>query len=444
MKTAKARKGHSEAIRPMQARPARAFPWPLLMLLVTVFQLLTFAPVLLRDEAQDLGLLLALLCYIPGEWLFLLLLRAITKQRRCELEVLGLWLSGIGLAVCGSFSPEFAWKQAAAVGGGLLVYAALLWMTADPGRAMKLRPAVAVAAGALLAANLALGTVVGGQRNWITLGGFSIQPSELVKLAFVFVGAATLDRLQRTQSITRYLIFAMACVAALFYMRDFGAALIFFLTFLLIAFLRSGDLRAIALVCAAALMAAALVLLFSDYVTNRFSVYRHVWEDPHGMGYQQTRVLIYSSSGGLFGLGLGNGRLRGVFAASTDLVFGLVCEELGMVVAFLVPLCYVVFAAHTLRGAKQARSSFYAIASVSAAGLLLIQASLNIFGITDLLPLTGVTLPFLSRGGTSMLCSWGLLAFMKGGWAPSAAGQPLRAAASPPVRSPASGSRGRS
>jgi cell division protein FtsW (lipid II flippase) len=86
-----------------------------------------------------------------------------------------------------------------------------------------------------------------------------------------------------------------------------------------------------------------------------------------------------------------------------------------MIVAFLIPLCYIAFAVYALRRAKHARSSFYAIASASAAGLLVIQASLNIFGVTDLLPLTGVTLPFLSRGGTSMLCAWGLLAFMRGG-----------------------------
>jgi len=268
-----------------------------------------------------------------------------------------------------------------------------------------------------LAVNLAFATSIGGQRNWLDLGGFSIQPSELVKLAFVFVGAATLDRLQSTKSITRYLIFAMGCVGALFLMRDFGTALIFFATYLLIAFLRSGDLRSIALICAAAGMAAFLILYFRPYVAGRFQVYRHVWEPEHihAAGYQQTRVLIYSSSGGLFGLGLGQGRLRGVFAASTDLVFGLLCEELGMILAFLVPICYIALAVFALRGARNARSAFYTIASVSAAGMLLLQASLNIFGVTDLLPLTGVTLPFVSRGGTSMLCAWGLLAFIRAG-----------------------------
>jgi len=407
----------------MKPKTRTKFPWKSLLLLVTAFQLASFAPLLLREglwdglaggvaQGDDLAFVLALLGFPAVEWLFLLPLRAAAKKENLAPELLACWLSGLSLAVCGSISAEFAWKQAVAIGGGMLTYAAILWATGHPDRAMQLRPAVALAAGGLLAINLILAQTVNGQRNWITLGGFSIQPSELVKLAFIFVGAATLEKLQRTPSITRYLIFAMGCVGALFLMRDFGAALIFFTTYIVIALLRSSDLRGIALVCAAGVMAAALVLIFRPYVMGRFSVYRHVWNDMYGAGYQQTRVLIYSSSGGLFGLGLGNGRLRGVFAASTDLVFGVLCEEFGMLLAFLVALSYVGLAIYTIFSARQARSAFYAIAAISAASMLLIQASLNIFGITDLLPLTGVTLPFISRGGTSMLCSWGLLAFI--------------------------------
>jgi len=406
-------------MKPRMKPKFRRFPWKSLLLLVTIFQLASVAPLLLQGglwekfpQGDDLLLAGVLLGYPLLEWIFMALLRVISKRQQLAPELLACWLSGLSLAICGSISPDYAWKQLAAIAGGMLVYAVLLWMIRYPERAMQLRPVIAVAAGGLLALNLILAQTVNGQRNWITLGGFSIQPSELVKIAFVFVGAATLEKLQRTQSITRYLIFAMGCVGALFLMKDFGTALIFFATYVVIAFLRSADLRAIALVCAATAMAAALVLLFRPYVRGRFSVYRHVWDDMHGAGYQQTRVLIYSSSGGLFGLGLGNGKLRNVFAASTDLVFGLLCEEFGMLLAFLVALCYVGLALYTILSAKRLKSAFYTIAATSAAAMLLIQASLNIFGITDLLPLTGVTLPFLSRGGTSMLCSWGLLAFI--------------------------------
>lgn len=130
-------------------------------------------------------------------------------------------------------------------------------------------------------------------------------------------------------------------------------------------------------------------------------------------GYQQVRVLIYSVSGGLFGLGIGNGKLRSVFAATEDLVFGMLCEEFGMIIAFSVLLTFVALAVYSVRYAEAARSSFYSIAACAASGMLLFQAALNVFGVTDLLPLTGVTLPFVSRGGSSVICCWMLVAFIK-------------------------------
>jgi len=296
--------------------------------------------------------------------------------------------------------------------GGMVVYAVLRLVIADPERAMKIRPYVAIIAVGLLGVTVLLAPEINNVRRWINIGGFSIQPSELAKVAFIFAGAATLDRLQRSQSIWRYFAFSLGCVGALFLMSDFGTALIFFLVFLLLVFLRSGDVRSIALVCAAAVLGAILIIYFRPLVAGRFAVYRQVWDYMHEGGFQQTRVLIYSASGGLFGLGLGNGLLRNIFAADNDLIFGVVAEEMGLLLAFLIPFSYIAMAVYAVRAAAHARSAFYSIAAVSAAGLLIIQAALNIFGITDLLPLTGVTLPFVSRGGTSMLASWGLIGFI--------------------------------
>ncbi|MBQ6931479.1 MAG: FtsW/RodA/SpoVE family cell cycle protein, partial [Clostridia bacterium] len=249
--------------------------------------------------------------------------------------------------------------------------------------------------------------------NWINIGSFSIQPSEIVKIAFIFVGVATLEKLQSSTSQLKYLVFSLGCVGALFLMRDFGTALIFFATFMVIAFMRSGDVKTIGLLCVGAILGAGLIIYFKPYVASRFEAYRHVWEYINESGFQQTRVLIYSSSGGLFGLGIGEGRLRNVYASTTDLIFGVICEEWGMLVAFCVVLCFAFVGVYALRLARHARSTVYSIAAVAAAAMLLVQLSLNVFGITDLLPLTGVTLPFISRGGTSMICSWALFAFIK-------------------------------
>ena len=91
----------------------------------------------------------------------------------------------------------------------------------------------------------------------------------------------------------------------------------------------------------------------------------------------------------------------------------MLCEEWGLIIALMVIISFVFVAFYAVKAAKNTRSAFYAIAACAAAGMLLFQMSLNVFGVTDLLPFTGVTLPFISRGGSSMLCSWGLFAFIK-------------------------------
>ena len=124
-------------------------------------------------------------------------------------------------------------------------------------------------------------------------------------------------------------------------------------------------------------------------------------------------MLIYSVSGGLLGVGIGKGNLKTVSAATEDLVFGMLCEEWGIIIGILAVVCILLIAFHSIRCASGARSAFYAISGIAAGSLLLFQTALNVFGVTDLLPLTGVTMPFVSRGGSSVICCWALLAFIK-------------------------------
>ena len=119
------------------------------------------------------------------------------------------------------------------------------------------------------------------------------------------------------------------------------------------------------------------------------------------------------ASGGLFGLGAGCGWLKYVAAADTDLVFAFVAEEWGLIMAILIVLAVVILVAFVVRSAPLGRSSFYTIGACAAATILMTQVILNFFGTVDFLPLTGVTFPFVSNGGSSMLCVWGLLAFIK-------------------------------
>jgi cell division protein FtsW (lipid II flippase) len=177
--------------------------------------------------------------------------------------------------------------------------------------------------------------------------------------------------------------------------------------------MRSGSIRNVILSCSAAAIGVFMILKFKPYVANRFSVWRHVWEHTQEGGYQQSRVLAYSASGGLFGIGAGRGRLKYIFAGTSDLIFGSICEELGLIIALLLALTIFLIAIFSRSVSIKSRSTFYSISSCAAAGMLVFQSCLHIFGATDILPLTGVTLPFVSLGGSSMIAVWGLLAFIK-------------------------------
>lgn len=389
--------------------------WLFLLILMTVFQVFCASQILLNGgESLVKSTIYAVFgLYISVEWVYFIIFAGVLRRKSFEVELIAFFLSGIGLALTTSVYPDKAYTQLAAVFLGIGVFIVLLWILSDIDRVIKLRMPVAVLSLAALVFTLIFAKEINGARNWIYIGSFSIQPSEIVKAMFVFVGAATLESLQSTKLLTKYIIFAVTCVGLLFLMKDFGTALIFFFTFVIIAFLRSGDIKTLFLICAGAVMGGVGVITFKPYVMKRFETYRHVWEFADGKGYQQVKLLIYSVSGGMFGLGLGNGRLRGVFAATEDLAFGMVCEEFGMIIAFTVLLTFVALVVYSIRYSVAARSSFYSIAACAASSLMLFQAALHVFGATDLLPWTGVTLPFISRGGSSMMCCWALVAFIK-------------------------------
>lgn len=408
------KKANHSATQEKSRKAVRRIPRPsLLLLLTTLVQLLlaiqgcfvgeSFSPI----GFLPFGILLVL------EWSSFLISSKGFHRVSFEVETVGFLLSGIGISLLYAIEPRDALVQAAAMTGGLILYFLLISFMSDPDRVMKWRLFIEIGAALLFAVNLLFGVASHGAQNWISLGPITVQPSEFIKIAFVFAGASTLDKLQTKKNLTEFLIFSGICIGALFLMRDFGTACIFFVTFLIVAFMRSGSIRTIVLVCAAAVFGLFIILKFRPYIVARFAAWGHVWEYADTTGYQQTRTLTYAASGGLFGVGLGDGYLKNVFAASSDLVFGVLCEEFGLVLALLAVAAIMLFVFYARSDVTRSRSAFYSISACAAAGMLLFQTCLNIFGPTDILPLTGVTLPFISAGGSSMLAVWGLLAFLK-------------------------------
>ena len=381
------------------------------LLLLTLFQLLTAIQLILGgcDPALELTAFSGL---IGLEWALYLALRAF-RRTGFEAETLAFFLCTMGLAVVSSSAPESLIKELLAIVAGVCVFLVVCWSLRDLERAKTVRYLAAVAGIGLLAFNLLFGVEKFGARNWIQLGGVSFQPSEFVKVCFIYVGASTLSRLMAKRNIVLFIAYSAVICACLALMKDFGTAIIFFVAFLVIAFLRSGNFATIALAIAATGFAGVLVLRFLPYARNRFEAWGHVWDYALTTGYSQTRSMMCIASGGLFGLGPGKGWLKYVAASDTDLVFAFVSEEWGLIMAVLMVACIVILACFVVRSAPAGRSCFYTIGACAAVTVMVTQTILNVFGMADFLPLTGVTFPFVSNGGSSMVCVWGLLAFIK-------------------------------
>jgi cell division protein FtsW (lipid II flippase) len=295
----------------------------------------------------------------------------------------------------------------------MVIFCIIIKLIENPDKINKFRLPLMIIAVLLLLTSIVFGKVTKGAANWIYIGFISIQPSELVKVIYIAIGASALDVLQTKRNLIEFIIFSVICVGLLALMGDFGTALIFFVTFLLIAFMRSGDFKTIILALAAAVFGVTIVLRFKPYVADRFKAWRHAWQYAQAEGYQQVHVLTFIASGGLFGVGIGNGFLKQVAASESDLVFGVVAEEMGVIVAITLALAVALLVIYARAITTRSRSTFYSISAGCAAGLLVVQLSLNIFGATDILPLTGVTFPFISCGGSSIMSCWGLLAYIK-------------------------------
>lgn len=380
---------------------------------LTVLQMMAMLQlyVALGDDF-NLGIAASFIGIAAVGWIYVLVMRA-RKLKGFECETIALFLSTLSLSVTASKYPQSVFKQFAAVVIGVILFAAMCAFLRDLDRSKAVRKYLCGAAVALLLINLAFGKLKYGAANWIEIGGISIQPSEIVKLAFIWTGAASLDELMERRNSLIYMAFAGFCFACLAIMGDFGTALIFFVSFVVTSFLRSGDFTKMFLIIGVAAVGGILVIRFRSYVADRFEAWGHVWEYADTSGYQQTRTMSAIASGGLVGVGAGEGWLKNVGASESDLVFGFVTEEWGLIIAILAVVCIVTLSVFAVRSIMAGRSAFYTIAACSAMSLFLFQTMLNVFGSIDILPLTGVTFPFVSMGGTSMVSSWGMLAFLK-------------------------------
>ena len=401
---------NNERLRRLDKEPVA--PWKIL-LAITLFQFMTIIQLIIgmgRDITVMSLMSIVILCVVM--WAYVTFFKAMGRKG-FEMEMIAFFMSTIHLAVTSSFNPATTFKELIALllGLGLMIFMCIYMRDLEKTR--KLKPVLIGLSILLLAINLIFGETKFGSTNWVRIGGMSVQPSEIVKLAFICIGAGTLEELYEQRSTIIYAAYSLLCLGCLAIMGDFGTALIFFATYLIVSFLRSGNFSRLILTGGAAGIMGLLILRFKPYIASRFHVWGHVWEYADNEGYQQTRTMSFGAGGGLLGLGAGNGSIKHVAASNTDLVFGFVMEEWGFIIAVLLVLCIITLTLFAVMSIVAGRSTFYTICACGAATMFLVQTILNVFGAVDLFPLTGVTFPFVSTGGTSMLSSWAMLAYFK-------------------------------
>ena len=262
----------------------------------------------------------------------------------------------------------------------------------------------------LLVLPLAIGSEQNGATNWIVIGGTSLQPSELVKIALLFVCGYYMSRRQ----MIPWLLFAVFSLGVLMLQKDLGTALIYYATTLFMFYSATGNLPLTGLGLLGGGGAAILGYQMFAHVKKRVAIWQNPWAYYETSGYQIVQMLMAIASGGLFGVGLGLGSPRVIPVYFTDCIFAVICEQFGIIFGILVLVMYVIL---ILRGASIAaasRSSFYALVAIGATVMLGIQTFVIIGGVLKLIPLTGVTMPFVSYGGTSLLSCMGLIGVLQG------------------------------
>ena len=334
---------HQEA-RQAELRTKAASGWDSVanLMVLSILQCLMLLGFLLGGEQETIAsVLMGFGGIFLSQWL-LYIFYCMIRRKSFEVETMAFFLCTMGMAAIATVKPGETVKQLAAMALGVVTFLVIGWSLRDLERAKVVRYLATVAGVGFLMVTLVFGTEYYGAKNWLIIGGLSLQPSELSKVCFVYAGASTMDRIMSKRNIYIFIAYSILICGLLALMNDFGTALIFFCAFLVIAYLRSGSMGTVALAVTALIFAGVLALKIAPHALRRFSVWRHVWDDPLNAGYQQVQALMCVASGGLFGLGPGQGFLKHVFAADSDIAFATISEEWGLIVAVMLVLLKVI------------------------------------------------------------------------------------------------------
>ena len=318
------------------------------------------------------------------------------------------FLCGLGILTLYRLNPARGLDQVVNYLVGLCGMIGCLLLVRFWHRLIWVVPMVALGALALMALPLVFGTVKNGARAWVSLFGVSFQPSEIVKVAMLLLMAFLLSR----RLVLPGLAFAGICLGLLFLQRDLGTAMLYYAITLIMAYVSTGSLSFLALGALGAGAGAVIGYRMNTYVQNRVRIWQNPWQDPYGISYQVVQSMVAMVNAGPWGTGLGLGNAKVIPEVETDFIFAAVFNEFGLVFGVCVVLIYLMIFLRGVDIARRANSKFHTLLALGCSCMIAVQTFVIIGGNINMIPLTGVTLPLMSYGGTSMvssLCIMGLL-----------------------------------
>lgn len=400
-----------------------------LLFWVTLFVLVGLGILLVtKTDTLDKQVYLYGAMMIGSFWGINLILQYWGRQGDPYLLPLTAMLCSVGMVLLFRLKPEYAIKQSiwlviAAVGMLLVI-----WFTKNYERLEEYRYVYIVIGILALFLTAFLGRRIGGATSWIDLYFFRVQPAEIVKIFLVIFLASFLEehremlaqgswqvrnlRIPHPRHFGPLLMMWGLSVLFLVAQRDLGAALLFFGTFLTMVYMATGRKGYVVLGLGMFSVAAVGAYVLFTHVQTRVQIWLDPWIVAESKGYQIVQSIFALTSGGIMGTGLGLGFPKFVPEVHTDFIFSAIVEEMGLAGGIGVVLIYIFFIYRGFRIALQAKTGFGTLLAGGLTALMAIQTLTILGGVTKLIPLTGITLPFISYGGSSMVANFVLLGLL--------------------------------
>jgi len=252
-----------------------------------------------------------------------------------------------------------------------------------------------------------IGTEINGSKNWVVVGGFSFQPSEFGKLFFVaYLASALKDYQNSFKELIQPAIVVMACLGFMVLQKDLGSALIFFGISITMLYIATSKTKYVLACIGLFAVGATISYQLFDHVRLRVMIWQNPWSYANNQSYQVVQSMFSIASGGFTGTGLGLGHPEYVPINTSDFIFAAICEELGILTGFAIIIIYFLLFYRCMRAAINAGDNFSRLLAVGFSSMIASQVIVIVGGVINMIPLTGITMPLVSYGGTSMLVTF--------------------------------------